>query len=444
MKTTYLAFASIALLLGTSFGDDNVLIIHNAQEFIQFGASVNNKETYRKTTVYLDADIDFAGALVAGDFEPIGTGLEAYNFQGTFDGQGHVLSNLAVGTKSSNATRQEYYGIFGYSDGASFRNLVIDSTCSVTCSSDSSSEISVGSLIGYIETYDYPIRIENIINMARVTYAATNAAASSAYLIIGGIVGEFNSILLNAHVRNCANYGSVVHSGVSGSTAMGGIVGSVIGSYSADAQVQNSLNYGIIAHTGSTKNALNIGGIAGRTAYLNTSIANCVSIGLIVANRNRDDKIGAIVGHLYKGTAADCYWDDNVHYAPCGAVEAGVYQGGSNYSTTSFVLEQTVTVGGYTGSSLLDALNAGAAARAADEFSRWALNRNRAAVVFMLNGERVLSKTNTQVIVLPSLATEGEVHFDGWYLDEACTQPLIDGEIKTNTVLYGKWNDKKN
>lgn len=422
---------------------DNVVVIHNAQEFIQFGVNVNTKETYRRTTVYLDADIDFAGALAGGaDFEPIGTGLEANNFQGTFDGQGHVLSNLAVGTKTSNATRQEYYGIFGYSDGATFRNLVIDSTCSVTCTSDRSSEISVGSLIGYIETYDYPIRIENIVNIGRVTYAATSP--SGAYLSMGGIVGEYYSILLNAHVRNCANYGSVVHSGASGSTAMGGIVGSVLGSYSADAQVQNSINYGIVAHTGSTKNALNIGGVAGRTAYLNTSLANCVSAGLIVANRNRNDRIGAVVGHLYKGTAANCYWDDSVHYAPYGFVEGGAYQGGSNFSAASFVLEQTVTVGGYTGSSLLDALNAGADARAADEFSRWALNRNRAAVVFRLNGERTLYKTNTQIIVLPNLAPEGEIRFDGWYLDEACTQPLVDGEIKTNTVLYGKWNDKKN
>ena len=90
--------------------------------------------------MFLDADIDFSGGL-SEQFEPIGTS-NSNSFQGTFDGQGHTISNLAM--KSSS----QYVGLFGRSKGA-IRNVVLDSSCSVV-SSYSAQVIFV--LVGLLES----------------------------------------------------------------------------------------------------------------------------------------------------------------------------------------------------------------------------------------------------------------------------------------------------
>ena len=72
----------------------------------------------------LDSDIDFSGGL-SQKFEPIGKDLTNH-FTGTFDGQRHIIRNLTIVTSSN------YAGLFGYSEGVTIRNLVIDSSCSFT------------------------------------------------------------------------------------------------------------------------------------------------------------------------------------------------------------------------------------------------------------------------------------------------------------------------
>ena len=71
-------------------GEDE-LLIKNTSDLIALSKNVNNGTAYPGTTVFLDADIDFSGVLSEQQFKPIGT---SYYFQGTFNGQGHTISNL--------------------------------------------------------------------------------------------------------------------------------------------------------------------------------------------------------------------------------------------------------------------------------------------------------------------------------------------------------------
>ena len=100
----------------------NVHYINTANELVAFSKIVNIGTSYSGTTVFLGADIDFSDGL-SEQFEPIG---KDYSFQGTFDGQGHMISNLAVNSSSQDV------GLFGYSwgGGAIIRNIVLDSSCS--------------------------------------------------------------------------------------------------------------------------------------------------------------------------------------------------------------------------------------------------------------------------------------------------------------------------
>ena len=109
------------LLLGQGALSYEHHIINTASELIAFSKIVNSGTSYNGTTVFLDADIDFFGGL-SDKFEPIGT---SNDFQGTFDGQRHTISNITI------KSFLWYVGLFGYSEGATIRNVVLDSSCSV-------------------------------------------------------------------------------------------------------------------------------------------------------------------------------------------------------------------------------------------------------------------------------------------------------------------------
>ena len=175
--------------------------INSASDLIQFSNHVGSGASYSGTTVFLDADIDFSGGL-SEQFEPIGKDTNN-SFQGTFDGQGHTISNLAI-TSSS-----QYAGLFGYSEGATIRNVVLDSSCSVV-STYNSTHAYTGGIVGKCYASSLPCTIENCVNAASVAF--TGNITTSLY--IGGIAGYVEAADKEVVMRNCANYGSVTHSGI--------------------------------------------------------------------------------------------------------------------------------------------------------------------------------------------------------------------------------------
>ena len=64
----------------------------------------------------------------------------------------------------------QYVGLFGYSEGLTFFNVVIGDSSSIE-STFSSNGAYVGGVIGHCQTYVGPCRIENSVNMASVTFA---------------------------------------------------------------------------------------------------------------------------------------------------------------------------------------------------------------------------------------------------------------------------------
>ena len=179
--------------VGSAAAEGSDLRITSAEEFVDFS---KNGSGYSGTTVYLDSDITLTGRT----FEPINY------FQGTFDGQGHTISSLVVNSSSS-----EYVGLFGTSQGTTIRNVVIDSTSSIT-SSYIESDSYVGGIIGECSNDNSPCIIENNINMASVTFIGY----ITGYSYLGGIVGYLASQYENPIiVRNCANYGPITNSGMS-------------------------------------------------------------------------------------------------------------------------------------------------------------------------------------------------------------------------------------
>ena len=81
--------------------------IRSLQDLKAFADSVNNGNNYAGKIVYLDKDIDLKGV---ENWQPIGS--KEHYFAGTFNGNGHVISNLTI-----NAPDTNYVGFIGYLGG---------------------------------------------------------------------------------------------------------------------------------------------------------------------------------------------------------------------------------------------------------------------------------------------------------------------------------------
>ena len=234
------------------------------------------------------------------NFTPIGKD-DSKQFKGTFDGQGHTISNLSVNINSKSGN--VYSGLFGYlGPSATVKNLgIINSEISATSTDDYAYS---GGIAGWNEGGT----ITNCYNTGAVTESLNS----------GGIAG-YNS----GTITNCYNTGDVTgsnHSGgiagwneggtitncyntgdVTGTTYSGGIAGSNIFNMDND-------NYGTITNcynTGAVTGSLNSGGIAGYNS--GGAIENCYNTGAVTATSEFIDAYsGGIAGHN-SGTITNCY-----------------------------------------------------------------------------------------------------------------------------------------
>ena len=383
------------------------LIISTAQGLIDFSNAVNKGTSYSGSTVFLTSDVNLSGKAL-----PIIGDDQSTFFQGTFDGQGHTISNLKISSSG------QYIGLFGYSKGMSVKNLVIDSSCSLSGSYKSSAYSTfVSGVIGWCVSSSKSCTIENSINLASVSFSGDVTGHA---LYLSGIVGYLQSNSYNSVVRNCVNYGSLRHSGKATNSWVGGIVG-VCKESKMYNYIQNCLNYGKITYTG-TSDEYSIGGIVGRSHYI--YIDNCLNGGEIdsttgsATTRNS----GGIVGYIISGVCINY-----CHYTIIADVTKLYGDGTSQNETGSSSLPVEVD------SALESSLNARSSSE--DGWNKWILNPNNVSVAFKINGNKYIS-LSSQVILLPDLSNNRNFIFDGWYNDSECTEKFQSTSVTTASTLY--------
>ena len=386
----------VALINGVAVAN---LWINNANDFVQFSNNVNGENDYERETVYLNSDIDLSW----NSFTVIG--YDNY-FSGTFDGQGHVIKNLNINSYT------EEVGLFGYSNGLTIKNVVLDSSCSIVSTYNSYSY--VGGIMARCCSSDKACVIENSVNMGSVSFSGS----TDVYLYLGGIAGEITSYDYSSTVKNCANYGPVTHQGASGIPYIGGIVGDFYGESSMRIYIQNCLNYGKLTSSASTSDPERIGGISGSLSYANVDV--CVSTGMITTKFS-SNYVGGIVGRVdYDSYVYYCFWTRDVGYS-------SYY--GYGYSSVS-----------NTGSSRVDTLSS-------STLSNLNTNRNSAwnkwFTVYLNGGTINEVNQNTPLVMhkyFPYPEKEGNT-FDGWYTDSGCTSQYNPQGVDINSLsgVYAKW-----
>ena len=282
---------------------ENPYTIKTAEQLRAFAGSMNDKLDYTGKFVALDADIDVSGSA----WSPIG-GSE-YAFNGTFDGRGHSVSGLSIGSEETPFALDKenlYIGLFGVlGSGAYVKNVSVD--------------------VAFYTSYE-----------------------ASAY--VAGIAGyadgnRTNGNFTGAVIDGCNVTGTIKHVGDKGNQFVGGIVGmqykgAVINSSSA-------IKASCIVKSG---DLAEVGGLVG----LNNRglVANCRADSDIYGSGNRENgnEGMAVVSSLVAcnaGALVNCYAAGNVeteeHSTYAGMVSGWVTGIGKSYNCL-FDLNSTMTL----------------------------------------------------------------------------------------------------
>ncbi len=231
--------------VGLQEGD--IVTISSQEELLAFASFANKRDYSTVSDVYgelqgityrLESDIDLAGRA----WPVVGI---TYNtpFNGTFDGQGHVISNLTVSGK------MDYAGMFGYigdnNKNGCVKNLSLDNININNTKSGQNS--STAGLVGFL--------VDSEIENCRISGKIYGTG------IAGGVVGSS----IRSQIKNCYNTATVeIHS--SGICA-GGIVGQLTGT-----NISYSYNGGSVAYRGFAYSTQGIGSICGESPAVETAI----------------------------------------------------------------------------------------------------------------------------------------------------------------------------
>ncbi|MDL2288347.1 S-layer homology domain-containing protein [Oscillospiraceae bacterium OttesenSCG-928-F05] len=246
-------------------------------------------------TITLDADLDLGGK----DWTPIGTGTKT--FRGSFDGDRHTISDLAIGTAGS-PSALSHVGLFGIiGTSAAIKNL---SVAGAVYGGDSAR---VGGLVGDILSGSSIINCHSAVaatggkdyyvgGLVGISYgsitscSATGAAAGDALAKVGGLVGRLET---GSTVTNCYATGA----------AAGGdyaFVGGLVGNVGSNSNITNCYATGDAVGGAWAK----VGGLAGASGG---TVVNSYATGDATGGANGSTNVGGLVGYIFSGSATNCY-----------------------------------------------------------------------------------------------------------------------------------------
>lgn len=291
----------------------NPYIITKAAELAWFRDQVNGGKFSKCAELTADIDLkDFCHAADASkkelSWEPIGNYSKKY--AGTFDGNGHTISNLYI------KVQRQGVGFFGYMEDGTIKNIVFDNAQVENTGNNSNfplTGIVVGAAYG---------TLQNLKTLK-------NCSVKSGAKTLGGIAGTIT--------RSCSNLEN--NATVSGTCEVGGIAGSFIASGTLSSCVNNgmvtenefgccggivsSLHYGTIvdcANYGNVIGTVDIGGIVG-FAQSNSTIKSTLSSGDITS---QESSAGIIVGNAASIKASNMLaYSNNAKLTINGTIQEG-------------------------------------------------------------------------------------------------------------------------
>ena len=203
--------------------ENEVYLVTSANGLKIFADLVNGGNNYNGATVRLTGDIDLAGI----EWTPIADSIKSYptvSFSGTFDGQGHTISNLT--TAAPRADNPDIYaadGLFGAVNGI-IRNVTVEN---ITVSGT----YFVGAIVGYSTPWSDTL-IENC-HVKGAYLTSTPVKVNNVYdngSKVGGVIGYCEAPSQAGKIVKVVGC-SVEDATIKGYRDIGGIVGCALGNH---------------------------------------------------------------------------------------------------------------------------------------------------------------------------------------------------------------------
>lgn len=281
----------------------------------------SGKDNFKGKTITLTANLQYDKNVVR-NHQIIGEYGDGRQFQGTFDGAGHIISGI-------NSYNDKFggMGLFGYIKDAKLTRIILEDSIIENWL--------VGGIAGWAEG-DTVIDQCAVGNGVRVGTEEEDTGGTAGGIVgwagggkitvsrcvvkkdvvitgkdnAGGIVGIFDDSEGNGgsiNVTRCINYATVKGKDES---SCGGILASmaIIQANAVKNQINRCTNYGTIYCgdlSGSGENITAVAGIAGYSQ--NTEIDECCNMGQIIFEGNYNDSRGGIVGIELNTKAINCY-----------------------------------------------------------------------------------------------------------------------------------------
>ncbi len=285
-------------------------LIKTRAHFNQLATDVKNGNTYKDKYFRMEADIDYGGY----SFYPVGTNFfnDQHAFSGTFDGNGHSISNVSYTGGTYN--NGQGIGLFGYVSEGTIKNLTLAGKSVIKGYHE------VGGIVGIMTCG----RILNCHTKGDVTIGPYNYNCQNLY---GGIVGWAGAWNDNRdedygylEIDGCTNEATVTNGGYNQCGRVGGVVGYLTGQNSSRGKyyytvLSNCYNYGKVSGNES------VGGVVSAT-NISTSNGSGVYDCANLASVSGNSYVGGIVGRDYNGNANSaihgCYLGGNYTIAAVG------------------------------------------------------------------------------------------------------------------------------
>ena len=280
---------------GGSGTENDPYQIDDGAQLAYLASEVNKGQTYENFYFILTADIDLNNK----DWTPIGNSFSGllFNrtdyslFAGNFDGKGHTVSNISIGTESA-PLESDVFGLFG-ATGGKLSNLNLDDITIYGTAKNVSGRIIglAGALAG---SASGPIENCHVTNLS-MTMNTPDSGMAAAYWI-GGFVGALDG----QYIDECSASGKITET--SGKGSIGGLIGELgkaakITYSHADVALDVKSDY---------YGGANVGGLIGKgngEKDPETVISNCYATGNVTGGTYS----GGFAGSLWGLNIKNCY-----------------------------------------------------------------------------------------------------------------------------------------
>lgn len=320
---------------------EGVSVIETAQDLQDFVK--NYQDTDAESVVLLTADIDMSGYTLNGTI-----GTETNPFSGTFDGNGHTISNLTFSFTDIDNDVPSYIGLFGVTSGASIFDLEISGTTTVTVA-NSPNVLDLGVLVGSAEN---STSIENVSINSTLNYIDQSVNNSSINennrglktINAGGMVGELkNSTIQNSFFRlDNSVQGNAMSFTLSSifrrDAKFGGIAGAITNS---SVMFVVSMPFFEIVISENFAGTTYVGGIFGTISQGNSKVINCVVEPTISVSNASSNTVysGAVGGYITLPTPTR----NNISYIYYNS-SLSAFGDSTNYSSNSTITSVSDTI----------------------------------------------------------------------------------------------------